>query len=221
MKRRLNGSHLTLLTLVGCALALFAAACEGPSTPLAKNGSPLPVAWSTCAPLRLHVHVAGERAPQVLETLERAALAWRDALGPRIELVTRERILPVEDGLNSLSFAVPGAHCATATRTQTSGVCLTRELEGLTRLSDDGQGRLLEADVVLSRALLQDLERLFQVSLHEFGHVLGLAHWQGSTDVTPSTSVMSAPAPSRATRPGSADLRALRRSAPACSPPHR
>lgn len=148
---------------------------------------------------------------------ERSAQAWSASGIPPIEVVLQKDTRATEDGRNQVTLGAPGADCRLKRQEGSSGACLEKAQEAITKLVSTPTIPLAEADIVLDRALLKDRVRLEEVVVHELGHVLGLAHVKES-DVRRG-SVMISPAPRGLGGPTSKDLSSLRQAYGAiCSP---
>src|SRR5690606_25761200 len=116
------------------------------------------------------------------------------------------------DGRSQLTLGVPGAHCREVGSTGGTATCLALGQEGVARQRANQDDVVVEVDLVLDRRLLAHPARLYEVWLHELGHALGLDHFPADNGhVSPDVSVMTNPAPRGASKPGTADVRALER----------
>jgi len=192
--------------LVVSAIVAIVLGCDRRETPLTAGGNDSGRANGSCV-VELQIPVEAD-----LPSVHAAAAAWSATGGPRVSLVRVGRTTSFEDGRSQVTLGVPGAHCKEVATKGESATCLDHGQEGVTRQRLNQDDVVVESDVVLDRRLLAHPARLYEVWLHELGHVLGLDHFPGrSEQIRPDVSVMTNPAPHGSTRPGTADLRALSR----------
>lgn len=145
--------------------------------------------WARCPPA-VELRIPEKLAIPLLESITAAVTSWA-SFGPSVTWVRAGGLGEVvrEDGTSSVTFANPGFHCRQVRATSPGDLCLDSGMEGVTKLYTRPLARnleeIVEADVVLAAALLEDPEQLYEVMLHEMGHVLGLRHpkqWSESAD---------------------------------------
>lgn len=176
--------------------------------------------WSSCG-AAVVLQIPRGSALAVNGALGAAAEAWGDA---PLQLALRadgEVSAPVhEDGVSSVTFEIPGVHCRRVRSVRPGDVCLERGMWGVTKLYtralSDEADEIVEADVVFDRALLEDPARLYEIALHEFGHVFGLRHPR-QVGLGVQATVMNSDVPSGAVGIGRLDRAALEHSYRSCA----
>jgi len=147
-----------------------------------------------------------------LTIARRAASAWDRAPAPILRVNLRPALRINEDGINVVLFSSSHSYCQRGTPGASGAFCLEVGGLGVTRLASRTHGNtaeVVEADVLVERKLLLDPNRLYTVLLHEFGHILGLAH--APQDSMPWASVMTPVPPAGVESPGTSDFAALDR----------
>jgi hypothetical protein len=152
------------------------------------SGCPTPVTWTVDARA-----LQGPVARREIRRLKRAWSAWSGASGMSFRYLGRQKLVfnPVTNNLEAADgSAQPERHVYLAFKSRRQVSLMTRTTVGLampsvvllpTREIINGMAIFRRGYVNEQRQILP--QRVFQLYLHEMGHVLGLGHSSSMTDV--------------------------------------
>lgn len=219
MSFRSASARLYFQWVLACAFVLLCGACQertgnsrmsGPTW--ARGSSGLPRRWAQGLRIDVTIPAALDQAAQ--GALRRAAHAWFN--GPMLPKIVfhpgKRRLSAQEDGESAILFVAPGRDCSWRGDARNAGFCLTYGRYGATQLYSRPTGKfeeIIEADLLLDESLLTSPDKLYQVAVHEFGHLLGLDHPVASAGKFGGESVMWPSLREDAHSPSSSDLSSL------------